>query len=303
MPQYRAVFDAEISFVNGGGLSAHGFRLDLPSGDVDQAQIGALLVQHLGLALVGSVKLSGLQIVEEAHTGSRGIVAQVDAPAPRRLVDLSHVIRDGLVTMPGMPVPRMTAHLSREASRSVYAAGTEFEIPRIEMIANTGTYLDTAYHRYADGGDLAGLLLEGVVDVRIELIRLPGATERGIPAEVFYDREVSGAAVLLHTGWDRHFGTPAYGDPAPFLTEAGARYLVEQGVGLVGIDSINIDSMTADAAGERPAHSLLLAAGIPIVEHLTNLGDVPPRGATFTAVPPKVEAFGTFPVRAFATIR
>ncbi len=260
MPQYRAVFDAEISFVNGGGLSAQGFRLDLPTqepddGSFDERRIEALLVRHLGLALVGAVTLSGLRIVEEAHTGSRGIVDETaERPATgRRLVDLSHTIRDGLLTMPGMPKPSISMHLSREASRGVYAPGTEFEIPRIDMVANTGTYLDTAYHRYADGDDLSGLPLERVVDVRIELIRLTDAAERGIPAEVFYDRDIEGAAVLLHTGWDRHFGTPGYSDPAPFLTEAGARHLVERGVGLVGIDSINIDSMTPDAAGSgRP---------------------------------------------------
>ena len=217
-------------------------------------------------------------------------------------VDLSHTISDGLVTMPGMPVPRILPHLTREASRGVYAEGTEFEIPRIDMVANTGTYLDTPYHRYADGGDLTELPLDRIVSVRAEVFELTESPQRGISAEVFFGRDLAGAAVLLHTGWDRHFGTPDYGQPAPFLTEHGAAYLIEQGVGLVGIDSINIDDMSAEAAGERPAHSLLLAAGIPIVEHLTGLGGVPATGATFTAVPPRIARFGTFPVRAFATL-
>ncbi|MFD1713214.1 cyclase family protein [Amnibacterium flavum] len=302
MTEYRAVFDARIQFVNGGGLTAEGFRLDVPSADVDERTVGELLVRHLGLALVESVELTGFELVEEAHTGSRGMVASAPAPDGPRYIDLSHTIVDGLLTMPGMPVPRISPHLTREASRSVYAAGTEFAIPRIDMVANTGTYLDTPFHRYADGHDLAGLALERIVSVRAELVRLVDSSTRGIPAEVFYDRDVTGAAVLLHTGWDRHFGTPAYSASAPFLTEAGARYLVEHGVGLVGIDSINIDDMSPESGGARPAHTLLLAAGTPIVEHLTGLAGVPPRGAAFTAVPPRVEDFGTFPVRAFATI-
>jgi arylformamidase len=217
-------------------------------------------------------------------------------------VDLSHVIRDGEVTYPGLPAPEISAHLTREQSRASYAPGTEFEIGAIRMVGNTGTYLDTAYHRYADGPDLAALPLEAVVGLRAELFRLVDTGERGIGAAAFEDRDVFAAAVLLHTGWDRHFGTEQYGEPAPFLSEEGAAYLVEQGVALVGIDSVNIDDTSPDAAGARPAHSLLLGAGIPVVEHLTNLAQVPLSGATFTAVPPKVAGFGTFPVRAFAVL-
>ncbi|BDI22379.1 cyclase family protein [Herbiconiux sp. L3-i23] len=219
-----------------------------------------------------------------------------------RYIDLSHTLRDGLVTMPGMPAPTVSLHLGREQSRSVYAEGTEFEIPIVRMVANTGTYLDTPFHRYGDGHDLAGLPLARVVDLRAEVIHVDVHAERGITPEMFDGRDLRGAAVLLHTGWDRHFGTETYSSPAPFLTRAGAAHLVDQGVTLVGIDSINIDDMTADAAGERPAHSVLLAADIPIVEHLTKLSEVPSTGARFTAVPPKFEAFGTFPVRAFATV-
>jgi arylformamidase len=298
VPEYRAHFDARIEFANGGGLTAEAFRLDLPSPDLDEAAIGRLLVQHLGLALVGSVTLTNLRIVEEAHRGSRGVDA---APAEhaRRVVDLSHVIREGMVTYPGLPAPVFSPHLTREASRERYAPGTEFAMDNITMIGNTGTYLDSPFHRYADGADLAGLDLSTLVDLPAEVFHLTDVG-RCIGAEVFYDRELRGTAVLLHTGWDAHFGTPAYATGAPFLTAEGARHLVDAGVALVGIDSLNIDD--TESGGERPAHSQLLAAGIHIVEHLTHLEQLPPRGARFTATPPAVAGFGTFPVRAFATL-
>ncbi|WP_157001799.1 cyclase family protein [Agromyces laixinhei] len=316
MTEYRARFDADISFVNGGGLHAEAFRLDLPSPQLTEAQIGELLVRHLGLALVGRVELSNLSVVEEAHRGSRGAGAEADAgggadagaeasaalnTAQRgRLVDLSHVISEGLVTYPGLPAPQITPHLTREASRDHYAPGTEFEIDVIAMAGNTGTYLDSPFHRYAGGGDLASLSLDTLVGIPAEVFRLTDAAERGIPAAVFFDRELAGTAVLLHTGWSRHFGRPEYAHGAPFLTEAGAQHLADVGVAIVGIDSLNIDD--TESGGTRPAHSILLAAGIHVVEHLTALAEVPVRGARFTAVPPRVAGFGTFPVRAFAEV-
>jgi arylformamidase len=307
--QYRAHFDARIEFANGGGLTAEAFRLDLPGPDVDEAEVARLLVQHLGLALVGSVSLTNLKIVEEQHRGSRGITVPAESGHPaasaRRIVDLSHRIREGLITYPGLPAPSFTPHLTREASREKYAPGTEFALDIITMIGNTGTYLDSPYHRYEGGTDLAGLELSTLVDLPAEVFHLtdvaPGGDgARGIPAEVLFDRELRGAAVLLHTGWDAHFGTPAYGSGSPFLSSAGVAHLVEQGPALVGIDCLNIDD--TESGGERPAHSAFLAAGIHVVEHLTNLGELPPSGARFTAAPPAVEGFGTFPVRAFATI-
>lgn len=308
MTEYRAHFDAEIDFVNGGGLRAEGFRLDLPAADLTEAQIGELLVRHLGLAMVGRVELANLEIVEEAHKGSRGVAdATTDAAASAahagargELVDLSHAIRAGLVTYPGIPAPTIAPHLTREASREHYAPGTEFAIDIITMAGNTGTYLDSPFHRYAQGGDLASLDLATLVGVPAEVFRLTDAARRGIPAEVFLDRDLAGTAVLLHTGWSRHFGTPEYAHGSPFLTEAGARHLVEAGVAIVGIDALNIDD--TESGGERPAHSLLLEAGVHVVEHLTALDRVPVRGARFTAVPPRVEGFGTFPVRAFAEL-
>lgn len=309
MTEYRAAFDAEIDFVNGGGLRAQGFRLDLPSADLTDQEIGELLVRHLGLAMVGRVELSNLEVVEEAHKGSRGVAeATTDAAAASaastaargELVDLSHPIRAGLVTYPGIPAPTITPHLTREASREHYAPGTEFAIDIITMAGNTGTYLDSPFHRYAEGGDLASLDLATLVGVPAEVFRLTDAASRGIPAEVFLDRELTGTAVLLHTGWSRHFGTPEYAHGSPFLTEAGARHLVDAGVAIVGIDALNIDD--TESGGERPAHSILLAAGVHVVEHLTALDRVPVQGARFTAVPPRVEGFGTFPVRAFAEL-
>ncbi|WP_350347769.1 cyclase family protein [Agromyces sp. G08B096] len=305
MTDYRAVFDADIAFVNGGGLQTEGFRLDLPGHGLSEREIGELLVRHLGLAMVGTVTLTNLEIVEEAHKGSRGVSADArsgEGEAARRIefVDLSHPIRAGLVTYPGLPAPTITPHLTREASREKYAPGTEFAMDVITMIGNTGTYLDSPYHRYADGGDLASLRLETLVGLPAEVFHLTDATGRGIPAEVFYDRDLAGAAVLLHTGWSSRFGTPAYADGAPFLTEAGARHLVAAGAVLVGIDSLNIDDV--ESGGQRPAHSILLEAGVHVVEHLTALDRLPPRGARFTAVPPRVEDFGTFPVRAFAEV-
>lgn len=218
------------------------------------------------------------------------------------LVDLSHAIRHGLVTYPGIPAPVIRPHLTREASRDHYAPGVEFAIDVIELASNTGTYLDSPYHRYADGGDLASLPLETLVGLPALVVDATDATTRGIDVDAFADlpADLTGMAVLLRTGWSRHFGTPAYAHGSPFLTASGARHLADAGAALVGIDALNIDD--AESGGQRPAHSILLAAGIHVVEHLTALDRLPARGARFTAVPPKVEAFGTFPVRAFAEL-
>jgi arylformamidase len=298
--EYRAHFGADVEFVNGGRLTAEGFRLDLPGPNLSDEEIGELFIQHLGLALVRGVALQKVQIVAEPHKGSRGVTSSATTESSGRLVDLSHTISAGLVTYPGIPVPTVRPHLTREESRSHYAEGTEFAIDVITLAGNTGTYLDSPYHRYGDGVDLSDLQLETLVDLPVQLLRLADATERGIPAAAFYDRDLEGTAVLLHTGWDRHFGTPAYATGAPYLRADGAAYLIKAGAVLVGIDSMNIDD--AETSRDRPAHSQLLAAGIHVVEHLTNLAAVPPTGARFTAVPPKIGQFGTFPVRAFARL-
>lgn len=218
----------------------------------------------------------------------------------RRVIDLSQTIYSGLVTYPGLPAPRITPHLTREESKSHYAAGTEFAIDSITMVGNTGTYLDSPFHRYPDGSDLSEIDINNLVGLPAEVFHLTDMIDRRIPSGVFFERELKGSAVLLHTGWSRYFGTKEYGKDAPYLTEEGAEYLVDAGVTLVGIDSVNIDD--TQSGGHRPAHSLLLVAGILVVEHLTCLDQLPAEGARFTAVPPKVKGFGTFPVRAFAEI-
>jgi arylformamidase len=216
----------------------------------------------------------------------------------RRFVELSHVIREGMITYPGLPAPRIEPFLTREDSRARYAPGTEFAMDLLTLIGNTGTYLDSPWHRYDGGTDLAGLSLDTLVDLPTEVFRLERG--RAIEPSVFAERQLEGKAVLLHTGWDAHFATPAYAFGAPYLTSKGVDFLIGAGVVLVGIDSLNIDN--TEGTGERPAHTKLLAAGIHVVEHLTNLGLLPDSGARFTATPPLIEGFGTFPVRAFARV-
>jgi arylformamidase len=214
-------------------------------------------------------------------------------------VELSHVISGGMITYPGLPGPEITSFLTRQASRERYAPGTEFEIDRITMVGNTGTYLDAPFHRFADGADLSGITLARTVDLPAVVVRAGGAGERGIDVGALAGLEVRGAAVLLHTGDSVRFGTPEYAVDAHFLTRAGAAWLAEHGAALVGIDAVNIDDVEDSA---RPAHTELLAAEVLVVEHLTGLEQLPPTGATFTAVPLRIERFGSIPVRAYARL-
>ena len=296
MLQYRAEFDATVVFSAGGGLHAQAFRLDVPHADPAEAEIAALFVAACRLTGVERVELRHVRVFAEPHLG----LPAGPAEERRRWVELSHVITAGLITIPGLPAPEITPHLTREASRDIYAPGTEFALDRISMIGNTGTYLDSPFHRYADGTDLAGLDLERLADLPAVVVRTAGTGVREVGIDALEGLTVAGRAVLLHTGGDRHWSTPQYAVDAPYLSGAGAKWLVDHGAALVGIDAINIDDMTP--AGERPAHTLLLAAGIPIVEHLTGLADLPPTGARFTATPPRVSGFGTFPVRAYASV-
>jgi kynurenine formamidase len=213
-------------------------------------------------------------------------------------VDLSHVIESGMTTYPGLPEPRISDHLSREASRSNYEKGTTFQIGRIEMVANTGTYMDAPFHRFAEGADIADLPLARLAGLPGLLVDATGAG-RSIDAALFAGLVLSGRAVLVKTGWDAHWRTPRYGQGHPFLTRGAAEALAAGRPALVGIDTLNIDD-TND--GTRPAHTLLLGAGIPIVEHLCNLGALPAKGFLFTAVPAPVRGMGSFPVRAHAFI-
>jgi kynurenine formamidase len=214
-----------------------------------------------------------------------------------RLIDLSHTIEHGMITYKGLPAPVICDYLSRKDSHTRYAPGTEFQIGRIDMVANTGTYLDSPFHRYADGKDLSDLPLESLANLDCVVARVESGAVPAIDHLTLTDRQVRGRAVLIHTGWDRHWRTDAYHTGHPYMTEPLARRLLEAGAVLVGIDSFNIDSV---ATGERPVHSLLLRNNIPIVEHLRGLAALPDEGSRFFAVPAKVKAFGTFPVRAFA---
>jgi arylformamidase len=294
----RAQFDAEVTFQNGGRLAAEGFRLDIPAADIDDAGLAALFVRALGLLMVGTVRIANKRILREPHKGS-AMPEPRSAPAPRRSIELSHPIEHGMITYPGLPGPEISDHLTRAASRSHYEAGTEFQIGRISMVANTGTYLDTPFHRLADGADLAGVGLQSLADLDGIVVRVGDAAGRAIDRDLLLPYDVHGRAVLLHTGWDRHWGTQAYGVAAPFLTRAAALWLAAQGAALVGVDSVNIDD-TGDRS--RPAHTVLLGAGIPIVEHLCALDQLPPRGFRFHAAPPRVRGMGTFPVRAYAVL-
>jgi len=211
------------------------------------------------------------------------------------LCDLSHTVEDGLVTYRGLPAPIVCDFLSHEASREVYAPGTEFHIGKIEMVANTGTYIDSPFHRYRDGKDLSELPLEPLAGREAVVVDAP--TGGAIGPDALRGLDVRGRAVLFRTGWSRHWATDAYFEGHPYLTAATAEALLEGGAAIVGIDSLNIDSIDT---GERPVHTLLLREGVPIVEHLTGLDALPAAGGRFYAVPVKVRAFGTFPVRAFA---
>jgi arylformamidase len=216
-----------------------------------------------------------------------------------RLIDLSHIIDQGMVTYKGLPAPLICDFLSREASRKLYAPGTEFQIGKIEMVGNTGTYLDSPFHRYADGKDLSQLSLGSLANLPCVVAHVDPGGGRAIGSLSLARSDVRGCAVLVDTGWSRHWRTDQYFEGHPYLTGAMAQWLADAGVALVGIDSYNIDS-TDD--GERPVHTTLLRQGIPIVEHLRSVAELPAFGSRFFAVPPKIAGFGTFPVRAYALV-
>ena len=215
------------------------------------------------------------------------------------LIDVSHVVEHGMVTYKGLPAPVVSDHLTREASRQLYEAGTEFHIGRIDLVANTGTYMDAPFHRFADGIDIADVPLDAVAEVPGVLVRAPHESGLAVDAEAFAGLDVRGRAVLVHTGWDAHWRTPRYYEDHPFLTADAAALLAAGGAALVGIDSHNIDDTRMRS---RPVHTTLLRAGVFIVEHLRNLAAVPERGFRFTAAPVRVRGLGTFPVRAFVSI-
>jgi kynurenine formamidase len=317
--QYRAELDFEITFANGGSLRGAGFRIDIDDPGLAEPGLGEALVRDLGLLMAEQVEIRGYRIIAERHKravragggGEPGPAGGGGEPGPAggggaagrdlRRADLSHPIEDGMITVPGLPPPRIRADsVSAGFPPGRYAPGVEFAIGEITLCGNTGTYLDSPFHRYPGGDDLAALPLGRLADLDGVVVDVTGSAVRAVGRARFLPYQVRDRAVLVRTGWDRHWGTSAYAGDHPFLTAEAAAYLAGAGALLVGIDAINIDD-TADP--ERPAHSLLLAAGIPVCEHLTGLGALPAAGFRFSAVPPRVAAFGTFPVRAYATWR
>ena len=300
MTQRRVCFDFEVEFSNGGGIQGQDFRLDIEGEDIGDDALAAAIIKDMRLLMVGEVRILNKRIIEERHKRGSSLSQDADPESgDESFIDLSHSITDGMITYKGLPAPLICDHISFLDSHNHYAEGTEFQIGKIEMVANTGTYIDTPAHRYRDGHDLEGLMLEKVSNVPGLVVRVSGAGNRAIDWQAFAACDLAGRAVLVETGWDRHWGTDQYFEGHPFLTEAAAVYLRDQGATIVGIDSLNIDDTSG---GTRPVHSVLLKAEIPIVEHMTNLSALPVEGFRFFAAPPKVRGMGTFPVRAHARL-
>ncbi|MEO6282215.1 MAG: cyclase family protein [Dyadobacter sp.] len=290
--EQRVVFDFEIQFTNGGGIQGQDFRLDITGESISDQELADYIVQDLRLLMVGKVNILNKFYIQEKHKRT-----PVDTPSPEKLVDLSHTIFDGLVTYKGLPAPIICDFLSRENSRGRYEEGTEFQIGKIEMVSNTGTYIDCPFHRYEHGKDLSEVNLEAFAN--LEAITIDASNVIEIGADYFKGLEIRNKAVLVRTDWSKNWNTDAYFENHPFLTKEAAEYLLECGVKLVGIDSHNIDDTRGNS---RPVHTILLGADILIVEHLCNLDKLPGSNYLFSAVPPKFKGVGTFPVRAFATL-
>jgi kynurenine formamidase len=303
----RVQFDFEVEFLNGGGLQGQDFRLDIEGDEIGDPELADYIVRDLRLLMASRVRILNKVIIEEPHkrngSPSRSAASlheRSDAAAlARELHDLSHNNESGMMTYRGLPAPVICDFLSREDSRAHYAPGTEFQIGRMELVGNTGTYLDSPFHRFSDGKDLSELELSRLTELPGVVIRVTGMEGRAIGRSAVAATEVGGKAVLIHTGWAAHWRTDRYFEGHPFLTEDAALHLRDAGASLVGIDSLNIDD-TDDL--RRPVHTVLLGAGIPIVEHLRGLETLPITGFRFSAVPVKIKGMGTFPVRAHAVI-
>ena len=289
----RVKFDFEIDFTNGGGIQGQDFRLDIDGDDISDQELKDHIVTDMRLLMVGHVRILNKEIITEKHKRA----SDDPTPGSTDYIDLSHTIYDGLVTYKGLPAPIICDYLSREASRARYAPGTEFQIGKIEMISNTGTYVDCPFHRYEDGKDLSQVEIESFTDLDGIVVQADHRAGLAVDAGFFQGLDLRNRAVLVHTGWDEHWNTDKYFENHPFLTEDAALYLRDAGAKLVGIDSMNIDDTRGNS---RPVHSTLLRADILIAEHLCNLGSIPDAGFTFTALPPKFKGVGTFPVSAFA---
>lgn len=293
----RVKFDFEIYFTNGGGIKGEDFRLDIAGDDIADRELADYLVQDMRLLMVGETKILNKEIISEPHKRK-----PFNADKARSLfVDLSHTIEHGLVTYKGLPAPIVCDYLSREDSKKFYDEGTQFQIGKIEMVTNTGTYIDCPFHRFEHGKDLSEVALEAFADLPAVVIRVPYTQTLAVTADHVKNYEIRNRAVLIHTGWgDAHWNTEQYYENHPFVTREAAEYLRDCDVKLVGIDSHNID----DTRGKsRPVHTTLLGAEILIVEHLCNLSLLPDDDFTFSAVPPKFKGVGTFPVRAMAKLK
>lgn len=291
----RVKFDFDLSFTNGGSLKGEDFRLDIDGDDISDNELADSIIADLRLLMVGQVRIFNKEILTEPHK-RKSVGKTASSPG---YIDLSHTIEDGLVTYKGLPAPIICDYLSREESKQFYEPGTEFQIGRINMVTNTGTYVDCPFHRFADGNDLSQVALTNFVDLEAIAITVPYSETLAVTAAHLKNYEIRSRAVLIHTGWSRFWNTETYYENHPFLTQDAADYLRDCGVKLVGIDSHNID----DTRGRsRPVHTTLLGADILIVEHLCNLDLLPQDGFLFSAVPPKFKGVGTFPVRAMAKV-
>jgi len=293
--QKRVRFDFEIHFTNGGSLTGQDFRLDIDGEDISDQALADYVIADLRLLMVGQTRIFNKEIIAEAHKRK----PVVSTSQRNQLIDLSHTIEEGLVTYKGLPAPIVCDYLSRENSRQFYEAGTEFQIGKIEMVTNTGTYLDCPFHRYEHGKDLSEIGLDAFTDLEGTVIHVPYTNTLAITEEHLQQYEIRNRAVLIYTGWSDFWNTEAYYEHHPFLTAGAALYLRDCGAKLVGIDSHNIDDTTGNS---RPVHTTLLGAEILIVEHLCNLASLPATGFTFSATPPKFKGVGTFPVRALAKV-
>jgi arylformamidase len=292
--EYRVKFDFEIYFTNGGSIKGEDFRLDIEGTDISDKALADYFVKDLRLLMVGQIKIFNKVVFEEKHKRKPATNKQ------QFFIDVSHTIEHGMVTYKGLPAPIICDYLSREDSIPNFVDGTSFQIGKIEMVSNTGTYIDCPFHRYEDGKDLSEVALDRFVDLDGIVIRVPYLETLAITKNHLQNYEIRNRAVLIHTGWDQHWNTALYYENHPFLTKDAAQYLKDCEVKLVGIDSHNIDDTRTKT---RPVHTLLLGHEILIVEHLTNLGSVPDDGFLFSAVPPKFKGVGTFPVRAMVKVR
>jgi kynurenine formamidase len=291
----RVKFDFEIYFTNGGSLKGEDFRLDIDKDSFSDKELADYLVADMRLLMVGQIKILNKVVFAEQH--KRKPITQKTENS--LLIDLSHTIEHGLVTYKGLPAPIVCDYLSRKDSKKFYEEGTEFQIGKIEMVTNTGTYLDCPFHRFSDGKDLSEIGLEAFTDLEGIKISVSFTETLAITKQHLEGFEIRNRAVLIHTDWSNHWNTEKYYENHPYLTKEAAEYLRDCQVKLVGIDSHNIDNTLTNS---RPVHTTLLGAEILIIEHLCNLYLLPQEGFTFSAIPPKFKGVGTFPVRAMAKL-